>query len=110
VVTMMMLLMVTMLLLPMMTTVVMVLVMMTTKNRASSPAASVAHRSFSTTGGLEGAYEIKNGKLVSFSEQMLVDCDHKDSGCSGGLMDNAYSFIHNNGGLWYVLSRAADDA
>lgn len=60
--------------------------------------------SFSTTGALEGIYSIKNGKLVSFSEQQLVDCDNfkhggKDHGCNGGLMDNAFSWIQKNGGL-----------
>lgn len=60
--------------------------------------------SFSTTGALEGAYFIKYGKLVSFSEQQLVDCDTrsnggKDMGCNGGLMDNAFSWIEKNGGL-----------
>jgi C1A family cysteine protease len=60
--------------------------------------------SFSTTGALEGAYYIKYGKLQSFSEQQLVDCDTyknggKDFGCNGGLMDNAFSWINKNGGL-----------
>ena len=55
--------------------------------------------SFSTTGALEGAYFLKNGELVSFSEQMLVECDTVDSGCNGGLMDNAFSWIKSNGGL-----------
>jgi len=36
--------------------------------------------SFSTTGALEGAYAIKNGKLVAFSEQQLVDCDKLGNG------------------------------
>jgi C1A family cysteine protease len=60
--------------------------------------------SFSTTGALEGAYGIKYGKLISFSEQQLVDCDNlknggKDHGCNGGLMDNAFSWINKNNGL-----------
>jgi C1A family cysteine protease len=55
--------------------------------------------SFSTTGALEGAYQIKNGKLTSFSEQELVSCDTVDGGCDGGLMDNAFSWITKNGGL-----------
>lgn len=60
--------------------------------------------SFSTTGALEGAYAIKYGKLSSFSEQQLVDCDTfgnggKDHGCNGGLMDNAFSWIAKNNGL-----------
>lgn len=60
--------------------------------------------SFSTTGALEGVYFIKNGKQLSFSEQQLVDCDNlknggRDHGCNGGLMDNAFSWIHKNGGL-----------
>jgi len=58
--------------------------------------------SFSTTGGLEGAYYKKNGETVSFSEQMLVSCDKRgnggsDMGCNGGLMDNAYQWIAKNG-------------
>ena len=55
--------------------------------------------SFSTTGALEGAYFLKNNKLVSFSEEMLVECDNVDSGCMGGLMDNAFKWIKSNGGL-----------
>jgi C1A family cysteine protease len=40
---------------------------------------------FSTTGALEGAKFIHTGELVALSEQNLIDCDHKDLGCSGGL-------------------------
>ena len=60
--------------------------------------------SFSTTGALEGAYYNENNKLMSFSEQELVDCDKvgnggKDHGCNGGLMDNAFKWIISQKGL-----------
>lgn len=55
--------------------------------------------SFSTTGAMEGAYFVAYNKLVSFSEQELVDCDNVDKGCNGGLMDNAFKWVEKNGGL-----------
>jgi len=52
---------------------------------------------FSTTGSVEGAYQIASGKLVSLSEEDHVSCDKVDSGCHGGAMENAFQWIKKNG-------------
>lgn len=53
--------------------------------------------SFSTTGSIEGAYFLSTGKLVSMSEQQLVDCDYSNSGCNGGWMTSAMSYVRSHG-------------
>lgn len=48
---------------------------------------------FSSTGALEGRWQIATGTLLSLSEQQLVDCAKDgNNGCGGGLMDHAFEF------------------
>ena len=63
---------------------------------------------FSTTGAIEGAHFVSEGKLVELSEQQLLDCDVGcdpdvpnacDSGCNGGLPSNAMEYIVEHGGI-----------
>jgi len=53
---------------------------------------------FSTTGLLEGFYFVNNGKLLSFSEQQIVDCDTEENeGCNGGWPYLAVEYAAKNG-------------
>nr|BAN42134.1 cysteine proteinase ACP1 precursor, putative [Entamoeba invadens] len=66
---------------------------------------------FCTTAVMEGRVNKDLGKLYSYSEQQLIDCDTTDNGCSGGHPDNSFTFIKNNKGITLETSypyKAAD--
>lgn len=53
---------------------------------------------FSATGTMEGQHARSSGRLVSLSEQDLVDCVTGCYGCGGGEMNVAMDYVVNNGG------------
>ncbi|KAI3498688.1 hypothetical protein L1887_34465 [Cichorium endivia] len=56
---------------------------------------------FSTIAATEGITQLSTGKLISLSEQELVDCDRsgEDQGCNGGEMEDGFEFIIKNQGI-----------
>jgi C1A family cysteine protease len=55
---------------------------------------------FSTTGAIEGAYQVKTGKLLSLSEQNLVSCSFNgDLGCGGGEQTDGFCWTYHNKGI-----------
>jgi C1A family cysteine protease len=57
--------------------------------------------SFSASGAMEGAWAIKHKELISLSEQHLIDCStsYNNNGCQGGLMDSAFEYVIDSGGM-----------
>lgn len=55
--------------------------------------------SFSTTGSMESAFQIKDGKARLLSEQQLVDCSISfgNNGCGGGLVEYAFNYATKHG-------------
>lgn len=45
---------------------------------------------------MEGAHFLKTGTLLSFSEQQLVDCSKRNSGCNGGLQELAFDYAESH--------------
>jgi hypothetical protein len=52
---------------------------------------------FSSTGALEGGLFVHSGKLVSLSEEDLVQCDKEAQGCNGGGMSQAFDWVKTHG-------------
>ena len=50
---------------------------------------------FSSVANIEGQYFRKYNVLNNFSEQHLLSCDTLDSGCNGGLMENAFRYLRD---------------
>jgi len=56
---------------------------------------------FSITGSIEGAHFLKNGSLISLSEQQLIDCSGPEGnqGCQNGVIHNGFQYIIDNKGI-----------
>ena len=49
---------------------------------------------------LEDQHQLKSGgTVVDLSPQQMVDCDKVDQGCNGGLMEDAFKYIQQAGGI-----------
>eukprot|EP00897_Mesotaenium_endlicherianum_P008726 jgi/Mesen1/7882/ME000420S07024 len=63
---------------------------------------------FSTVGAIEGAHFLETGKLVSLSEQQIVDCDHQYVKEAGGLESEAdYKYSGDQGTCRFDQAKVA---
>jgi cathepsin L len=56
---------------------------------------------FSVIGAIEGQYFLETGRLLSFSEQQVVDCSKNFGtyGCEGGEPSSVFQYLVSSGGL-----------
>ncbi|XP_058751050.1 zingipain-2-like [Vicia villosa] len=54
---------------------------------------------FTAVAAVEGIVKIKSGKLISLSEQQLLDCDYKSRGCTNGHFETAFASIIQTHGI-----------
>jgi len=54
---------------------------------------------FGAVASMEAAHFEKHGSTLQMSEQQVVDCDNRNSGCNGGWYDTAWQYIKEEGGL-----------
>ncbi|KAJ1418731.1 Peptidase C1A, papain C-terminal [Sesbania bispinosa] len=54
---------------------------------------------FSAAGAIEGINAIATGRLISLSEQELLDCDNISQGCNSGWVNAAFNWVKRNHGI-----------
>merc|ERR1711996_72974 len=52
---------------------------------------------FGAVASMEAAHFEKHGSTLQMSEQQVVDCDNRNSGCNGGWYDTAWQYIKEEG-------------